>query len=265
MKIDSQKIERYTLIILQSAVLVSSILLIVYMSYFTFNNIPFLTNERYLHFQLIVCAVFLADFLGGFIFSKHKKRYLWQNLFFLIISVPYINIIHYYNLQLDPEIHYYIFLVPLVRAAFALAIVVGYVSSNKVSSLFASYIAILLSVLYFSSLIFYQREFGVNPQVNSYFDSLYWASTNVTTLGSSIQAVTTIGKVLTVVLGCVGMLMFPLFTVYVTNLVQQSNTRSKYSVFRMELNSDHSSDQNNVESLNVVKNEKSDEKPVDNK
>lgn len=48
---------------------------------------------------------------------------------------------------------------------------------------------------------------------------------NVTTLGASIIPVTEIGKILTVVLGTVGMLMFPLFTVYVTNLVQRSYDR----------------------------------------
>lgn len=225
MKIDSSTLRTFILRTMQIAVLVSSILLIVLMSVCTFDNIPFLHNRRYLNFQLIICGVFLLDYIVAFCYARRKLRFFIRNLLFLIVSVPYINIINHYDITLSETVKYYIFLVPLIRAAFALAIVVGYVSSNRVSSLFASYISILLSVVYFSSLIFYQREFGINADVKNYGDALYWAGMNVTTLGASIIPVTEIGKILTVVLGTVGMLMFPLFTVYVTNLVQRSYDR----------------------------------------
>ena len=225
MKIDSSTLRTFILRTMQIAVLVSSILLIVLMSLCTFDNIPFLHNRRYLNFQLIICGVFLLDYIVAFCYARCKLRFFIRNLLFLIVSVPYINIINHYDITLSETVKYYIFLVPLIRAAFALAIVVGYVSSNRVSSLFASYISILLSVVYFSSLIFYQREFGINADVKNYGDALYWAGMNVTTLGASIIPVTEIGKILTVVLGTVGMLMFPLFTVYVTNLVQRSYDR----------------------------------------
>lgn len=231
MKIDSSTLRTFILRTMQIAVLVSSILLIVLMSLCTFDNIPFLHNRRYLNFQLIICGVFLLDYIVAFCYARRKLRFFIRNLLFLIVSVPYINIINHYDITLSETVKYYIFLVPLIRAAFALAIVVGYVSSNRVSSLFASYISILLSVVYFSSLIFYQREFGINADVKNYGDALYWAGMNVTTLGASIIPVTEIGKILTVVLGTVGMLMFPLFTVYVTNLVQRSSDREN-SVIR---------------------------------
>ncbi|MEG0700981.1 MAG: hypothetical protein RR442_05580, partial [Muribaculaceae bacterium] len=41
------------------AVLVLSLALIVYISYDTFNDIPFLQNKNYMNFQLCVCIVFL--------------------------------------------------------------------------------------------------------------------------------------------------------------------------------------------------------------
>ena len=41
--------------------------------------------------------------------------------------------------------------------------------------------------------------------------------------GSNIIAVTGVGKVLSVLLAALGMMMFPIFTVYVTNLVTQRN------------------------------------------
>ena len=44
---------------------------------------------------------------------------------------------------------------------------------------------------------------------------------DVTTVGSNISAITVTGRVLSVVLAALGMMMFPIFTVYVTSLVQK--------------------------------------------
>ena len=46
---------------------------------------------------------------------------------------------------------------------------------------------------------------------------------DVTTVGCSIEAVTTVGRVLSVLLAALGMMMFPIFTVYVTNLITMRN------------------------------------------
>ena len=59
--------------------------------------------------------------------------------------------------------------------------------------------------------------------VNRYTDALWWAFMDVTTVGSNIYAVTATGKTLSVVLAALGMMMFPIFTVYVTHLVQQTS------------------------------------------
>ena len=67
----------------------------------------------------------------------------------------------------------------------------------------------------------------VNPLVHSYGDALWWAFMDVTTVGSNIIAVTVTGRVLSVLLAALGMMMFPIFTVYITNLIQQSNKRKK--------------------------------------
>lgn len=58
--------------------------------------------------------------------------------------------------------------------------------------------------------------------VTRYTDALWWAFMDVTTVGSNIYAVTATGKILSVVLAALGMMMFPIFTVYVTSLLQNS-------------------------------------------
>ena len=63
--------------------------------------------------------------------------------------------------------------------------------------------------------------------VHEYSDALWWAFMDVTTVGSNIYAVTPTGKILSVVLAALGMMMFPIFTVYVTSLVQKANQRKQ--------------------------------------
>ena len=50
---------------------------------------------------------------------------------------------------------------------------------------------------------------------------------NMTTVGCYFSAVTPAGKIISVVLPILGMLMLPLFTVYVTDRVTKFNEKSK--------------------------------------
>ena len=86
---------------------------------------------------------------------------------------------------------------------------------------------LLLATVYFASLAFFVLEHKVNPLVTDYGDALWWAFMDVTTVGSNIVAMTTTGRVLSVLLAALGMMMFPIFTVYITNLIQQSNQKKK--------------------------------------
>lgn len=143
------------------------------------------------------------------------------------MAIPYQNIIAYYGWTFSDEITYLLRFIPLLRGGYALAIVVGWLTYNRASSLFVSYLTMLLATVYFSSLAFFVLEHRVNPLVNDYGDALWWAFMDVTTVGSNIIAQTVTGRVLSVLLAALGMMMFPIFTVYITNLIQQSNKRRK--------------------------------------
>ena len=124
-------------------------------------------------------------------------------------------------------ITYLLRFIPLLRGGYALAIVVGWMTYNRASSLFVSYLTMLLATVYFSSLAFFVHEHRVNPLENGNGDALWWAFMDVTTVGSNIYAVTATGKILSVVLAALGMMMFPIFTVYVTSLLQKFNAQDK--------------------------------------
>lgn len=207
-------------------VLLLSLFLIISISIDTFNNIPFQTESSYLKTQLWICIFFLFVFFLDLWHADHKWKYLGTHLIFFTISIPYLNIIDYYNIDLSEETKYFVRFIPLVRGGYALALIVGRFTKSKITSIFVSYITMLLANVYFASLLFFAIEQNVNPLVESYSDSLWWAFMNVTTVGSNIYAVTSAGRVITVVLAALGMMMFPIFTVYVTNIVQKVNGKS---------------------------------------
>lgn len=63
--------------------------------------------------------------------------------------------------------------------------------------------------------------------LQNYQDALWWAFMNVTTVGSNIFAVTGLGQVLSVLLAAMGMMMFPIFTVFITDRITNENKKRK--------------------------------------
>lgn len=223
------KSERYVMTFMNIVVLVLSAALISWISYDTFERIDFLQNHAYMTFQFWVCMVFILDFFIGLFFAPKKWSYFKRRFWFLILSIPVLNIVNMLHITLSPDMLYFARFIPLARGALALAIVVSYVSTNAVTSLFASYITIMLFIAYFCSLIFYQREAGVNPDVNTYWTALWWTMMNLSTVGCSISPVTVAGKIVAVILPISGMIIFPLFTVYLTDYVTRSFKKNESS------------------------------------
>ena len=213
--------------ILHVIILLLSLFLVISISVDTFKGIPFYTQSLYMKVQLWICILFLFDFILELFLSKDKLRYFGTHFLFLLVAIPYQNIIAYMGWTFSPEITYMLRFIPLVRGGYAMAIVVGWLTYNKASSLFISYLTMLLATVYFASLAFFVMEHKVNPLVVGYGDALWWAFMDVTTVGSNISAITVTGRVLSVVLAALGMMMFPIFTVYVTSLVQKSNEQKK--------------------------------------
>ncbi len=217
---------------LHIGVLVLSIWLLVSISIDTFKNIDFSIQPKFLKFQLWICLAFLADFFIEWLMADKKWSYLGSHLLFFLVSIPYLNIFHYFNIHFSAETEYWIRFIPLVRGGYALAIVMGWFTYNRATSLFLSYVVTLVSTIYFGSLVFYVCEQKVNPLVVTYSDALWWAFMDATTVGSNIVAVTLVGRVLSVLLAALGMMMFPIFTVYVTNLIQKHNEEGLSAVLQ---------------------------------
>lgn len=212
--------------VLRIIIMVLSVGLIVYISIDTFKDQDFLKNHEYMTFQFWVCLVFLADFFIELFISDNKWKYLKNHWLFFLLSIPYLNILTLTHLHVSHDAMYVLRFVPLARGVLALGIVLNYISNNKFIGMFVTYLSVVVLVTYFSCMIFYQVEHSINSQVNNYWSAFWWGLTQLTTLGSDIYPVTTIGRVLCCVLSGMGIIMFPLFTVYATNLISKYLRRS---------------------------------------
>lgn len=208
-------------------VLIGSLVLIIFISYDCFRNISFLASPTYMKVQLYICLLFIADVIIEFFMSEKKWKYFYTHLFFLIVSIPYLNIIHYLDITLSPEMEYLVRFIPMIRAAYVLTIVLGILSTDKISSLFTAYLGLLIATVYFASLMFFIEEHYVNPGVTTYWSALWWSFMDVTTVGCNINAITPTGKVLAVILAAEGLIMFPIFTVYITNALTRTKSNSR--------------------------------------
>lgn len=209
--------------ILHILILLLSLWLIFMISVDTFNGVEFYQQPRFEKWQFWICLVFMADFFIELFLSDNKKHYLATHLIFFFVAIPYQAILYHYGWHISKELSYLVRYIPLIRGGYAMAIVVGWFTSNKATGLFFTYIITLVSTVYFASLTFYLFEHGVNPLVTKYKDAIWWATMDVTTVGCNIVAVTDVGRILSVLLAALGMMMFPIFTVYVTNLLTKRN------------------------------------------
>ena len=219
----STKRRKWLYSLLHILVLLLSIFLVVTISIDTFHNVAFWKQPKFMRVQFWICIFFLFDFFVELILAEKKWRYLLTHIFFFIVSIPYLAIFHYFEWKFSPQVTYLVQYIPLVRGGYAMAIVVGWFTYNRATGLFFTYLFTLLATVFFASLVFFMFERDVNSLVVDYYSALWWASMDVTTVGSNIEAVTPVGRVLSVVLAALGMMMFPIFTVYITNIIQQHN------------------------------------------
>lgn len=214
--IKPEKWRRYTLLAIHIGALVASVVLLVYITYDSLINVSFMADPGFLRLELKVCLYFIFDVVMSWILGPHNVRQTPGHILFLIVCIPWLNIISALHLNLAAEIQYLLRFLPMIRAAYVVALVAGFISSNRLANLFRTYIVLIVTSVYFGSLMFYVAEHYVNPGVVSYWDSLWWTIMDMTTAGCAIEPVTATGKTLSVVLSGEGIILFPVFTVYLT-------------------------------------------------
>ena len=184
-------------------------------------------SEWYLWLQFIVCVVFIIDFLGEISSRRKSKRHYFINVLFLLISIPYLNILRWRGVAMGHDLAGAVMALTLIRAFVAMVVVVKWMIESRVSRIFGAYIFTVVCFTYLAALMFYDYEVLVNDKLHGFGNALWWAWMNVTTVGAAIFPVTAVGKVLAVLLPGLGMMFFPIFTIYVTDIYTAKSADKK--------------------------------------
>lgn len=206
----------------QLVVLTLSMLLIILISRAALTGAEITHDALYMEVQFWVCIAFLILYLHDVAMQPRRRlRYALRHIHFLLIAIPYLNIIGALHLQVPATVMQYLHFIPLVRGAYVMVMAINIISTSRIMSIFLSYISIVALMIYFSSLLFYMREHPVNAQVTSYPTAIWWASLQFTTIGAPIDPLTPTGKILAALLAAMGVILFPLFTVYLSQTVRK--------------------------------------------
>ncbi|MBQ2019002.1 MAG: two pore domain potassium channel family protein [Alistipes sp.] len=185
-------------------------------------------SSWYMWLQLAVCIVFMIDFAAAMVATdKNSRRWFWLNMLFFFISIPYLNILDWMNVVPHRGVAIAVAALPLLRSFIAMGVVVWWFIAGKVSRIFAAYLFTVVCFTYLAALIFYDYEVMVNDKLHGFGNAFWWAWMNTTTVGAAIFPVTAIGKVLAVLLPSLGMMFFPIFTIYVTDIYNSKSGKNR--------------------------------------
>lgn len=181
-------------------------------------------SSAYKGVQLVVCLLFLGDWWLRFRNREMRGWGLVGGMLFLLLAIPWLNIAEWCHWPLSREAGMAVATMPLLRCFLALYLLIAWmIEGHAARRLFWAYVLTVVLFTYLSALLFYDYEAPVNPHLKGFGNALWWAWMNVTTVGAAIFPVTTIGKVICVLLPILGMAMFPIFTVYVTTLFSEKH------------------------------------------
>jgi hypothetical protein len=197
-----------------------SLLLVISISIDTFRGIPFYNDANYLDLQFWICLMLLGLFFFEVYTAENSWQYLGKHFLFLLLIIPYLTLFDWWGVKLSPQIEYLFRFIPLVRGYIAFTMIAYGLLRDLVAGLLITYIVLLFSFIYYCSLIFYVLESSVNPMLHSFWDSLWYSCMTATTAGCNISAMTTVGKIISVLLALAGMMLLPVFTVYLTDLIR---------------------------------------------
>ena len=202
-----------------------SLLLVISISIDTFKGIPFYDDTSYLDLQFWICMLLIILFVLEVFNADSPRHYLGRHFFFLLLIIPYLTIFDWCGVVLSSEMEFLFRFIPLIRGYISFTVIAYALMRDLTAGLLITYIVVLFSFIYYCSLIFYVLEVDTNPMVHNFWDSLWYSCMTATTAGCSIQAITPVGKVISVLLALAGMMLLPVFTVYLTNIIRTGHLR----------------------------------------
>ncbi len=176
-------------------------------------------TRYYIVLEGLVCSTYITKFFVDMGNSLHKQRFFFRRLPILLISLPYLAIIMLCGVTISRQVALSLGLLPILRAIISFyRLFMRLVTAQSIDKILLAYLMVTILVTYIAALIFYDVEYHLNDKLHGLGNAIWWAWMSLTTVGAEIYPVTTLGKILSVVLPLLGMMLLPLFTSYIIAL-----------------------------------------------
>ena len=169
-------------------------------------------NVTVLHnLDIAIALIFLADFLFGLLRSENKNQFLKTRWWEIFACIPVTT----HATQLLRGLGM-LRIFRIIRVISRVGRIGSFVDTLQYK-LFGLFIGTTIFII-LSANIFYNAEFGINTQVASYGDSIWWAISTLTTTGfGDVVPITTVGRILSGLLMLSGMVIFGVMVYYIVN------------------------------------------------
>ena len=160
--------------------------------------------------DFIICLLFLYDFFRDLYYAESRMNYIKSHYIDFISSIPTFSIFRI------GRIFRIIRILRLVRSG---RIIYSFIDRYNAKSAFENILILNFIVLSFSTFSVYQLEKGINPDISSIGESLWWCINTIMTVGfvQDIVLISIEGKVFSIILIISGLLLFGTFISFTTD------------------------------------------------
>jgi len=160
--------------------------------------------------DFVICILFLYDFFSRLIKAKEKGLFLKYNWIDFISSIPTVGIL---------RIGRIVRIIRVLRILRSGKVFYRFINKDNSLSTFGYIVILNIFLILLASISLYQLEHNINPDIKTLGDSVWWSIITTTTLGfvRDVEPLTAEGKIFSVILIGMGILLFGTFTGMVTD------------------------------------------------
>ena len=174
--------------------------------------------------DVVVCAVFMADFLLQLKTAKSKWGYLkwgWIDLLSSIPSLPFLRI---------GRLARFIRILRLLRGIRSVRVIVTHLFENRARGRFTSIGLITFVLILFSSIAVLTVETEPGATIRTAEDALWWSLATITTVGyGDLYPKSTWGHIVAAILMVAGVALFSTFTATIASVFLQQEIKVEES------------------------------------